>query len=128
MNTWTIHYTEKDGKPVRLPLIHDLGEAEYTLGFIHKRIDPDAVLIDVVEEAAARLPVGSRIRHTTSGRAGIVAEEDASLAPFSGAPAGTLVSHYVTNQYTAVCVRFDDRSSPQWFDAAFIAPENGETQ
>lgn len=125
MDTWTIRYTETDGAAAELAPMSET-DAKDLLDGVRHHVDPDAVLVDLVAEIAARMPVGSRIRHTVRGWTGIVVTDDPGCAPFPRTPAEDPISHYVTSRYTAVCVRFDHRKSVEWYDAAFITPENGD--
>lgn len=127
MGTWTIRYTETTGEPAELAPMSET-DAKALLDSVHRHIDPAAVLGDLAAEIAERLPVGSRIRHTVRGWRGTVVTDDPRHAPFPRIPAADPVAHVPTGRYTAVCVHFDHRTSPEWFDAAFITIENGETQ
>lgn len=125
MNTWTIRYTEPDGQHVELDPMPE-NDAKTLLDGIRRHIDQDAALADLAEEAASKFPVGTRIRHTMRGWVGTVVADDPRHAPFPRIPATAPVTHVPTGQYTAVCVQFDHRNSPEWFDATFIEPVNGD--
>ena len=127
MGTWTIRYTETTGEPADLAPMSETG-AKALLDGVRRHVDPDAVLVDLAAEIAARLPVGSRVRHTVRGWGGTVVEDDPRHAPFPRIPAAGPVAYVMTGRYTAVCVHFDHRECPEWFDAAFITIENGEPQ
>ncbi|MFB4306965.1 hypothetical protein [Actinomadura sp. GTD37] len=123
MNTWTIRYTDT-GQPAELAPMAE-ADAKTLLNDVHHHIDPHAVLIDLTAEIAARMPVGSRIRHTTTGRTGTVVLGNANSAPLPRIPAvpdGTTIAYAPTGRYTAICIKFDHREFPEWFDAEFIAP------
>lgn len=123
MNTWTIRYTD-EGRPAELAPMSE-ADAKDLLDSVRCHIDAGAVLADLVAEIAARMPVGSRVRHTVTGRAGTVVLASASSAPLPripAVPAGAKVAYAPTGRYTAICVRFDHREYAEWFDAAFIAP------
>ncbi|MFG1857573.1 hypothetical protein ACGFJT_37465 [Actinomadura geliboluensis] len=124
MNTWTIRYT--DGETVTLAPMPET-EAHILLNDVRSHVDPNAALVDLVAEIAARMPVGSRVRHITTRRAGTVVLSNATAAPFPRLPAvpdGAQAAYVLTSRYTAICVKFDHRDHAEWFDATFIAPEH----
>jgi hypothetical protein len=124
VHTWTIRYTETNGETTEFAPMSET-DAKELLDGVRRHVDPDAVLVDLIAEIAARMPVGSRIRHTTTGRTGTVVLSNASSAPFPRLPAvpdGVKVAYVPTGRYTAICVRFDHRKSAEWFDAEFISP------
>jgi hypothetical protein len=120
VDTWTIRYIEVDGRTVALSPMSE-GEAKGLLDGVRRHVDPAAVLVDLVEEISARLPVGARIRHTVHGWAGTVVTDDPGNAPFPGALGGGPIAYVPVGSYTGVCVRFDRRGWVEWFDAEFIA-------
>lgn len=121
MNTWTIRFTETDGSTAVLsPMPEE--EAKALLDGVRAHVDPGAVLVDLVAEISARLPIGSRIRHTVRGWVGTVITSPSQHAPFFGTQGADRIAYVPTGRYTAVCVSFDHRRWVEWFDAEFIAP------
>lgn len=119
MKTWTVRYTAEDGQAAQLaPMPED--EAKALRDEVSRTIYPDAVTADLLAELRARLPLGARVRHTSTGEVGTVVEQDASGAPASGAPAGTRIAHYVGYGHEAVSVEFEGRGYPLWIVADYF--------
>lgn len=118
METWTVRYTDEDNHRVQLaPMPED--EAKSLCDEVSRSVYPDAVTADLLDELQARLPFGSRVRHTSTGEVGTVVDEDASGAPVSSPPAGVRISHCICSR-EAVCVRFDRRGYPLWIVADYF--------
>lgn len=69
--TWTIACSVDGGERERLAAMEE-NEARALHAGIIKHIDPGAELIDLLAEARRKFPVGSRVRHTTTGGIGTV--------------------------------------------------------
>lgn len=109
---WTVRFTDTDSTAADLGIMPE-DEAKSVLDGVRQHVDPHAVLVDLTAELAAHLPVGSRIRHTTVDRAGTVAVDDTATPPSA---------YLVRSQYSLVCVRWDGRPGPEWFNVKFIEP------
>ncbi|MBA9005878.1 hypothetical protein [Thermomonospora cellulosilytica] len=82
LEAWTIECRLEPGQPrVRLPYPMDEATARLTHSQIVRYLDPGAVLVDLVGELLERMPLGSRVRHKTAGRTGVLLDVPCTTGP-----------------------------------------------
>lgn len=79
MKTWTIVYTDDDGKRQQLDVMTER-EARALHADTLRVIDPQAELVDLMAKALATFPVGEKVRHITTKAVGVVEEVDIDFA------------------------------------------------
>jgi len=113
--TWTIRFDEH-GREAELDPMTE-AEAKQLADELRRHFDPNATLVDLLEELRDRLPEGSRVRNI-NGQLGTVT---AGLT-VDGAETAHVIDGF--NGQRRISIRLDGQPHPGWFVADYFGPAN----